>query len=137
MPLQEWVNQVPNSGLIRYRMRFNKEVIFVTNPKGLSEVLVQKSYEFAKPAKLRLGLGRILGVGLIVAEGNQHKVSKLHPRFKTTLRDDEDSFIRGRENPPPLLETTQTSDACILAPAYQRSLSHLLGQVCRLGSGAT
>lgn len=80
-------------------MRFNKEVIFVTNPKGLSEVLVQKSYEFAKPAKLRLGLGRILGVGLIVAEGNQHKVSKLHPCFKTTLRDDEDSFIRGEGNP--------------------------------------
>ncbi|EPS32247.1 hypothetical protein PDE_07207 [Penicillium oxalicum 114-2] len=83
MPLQEWINQVPNSGLIRYRMRFNKEVIFVTNPKGLSEVLVQKSYEFAKPAKLRLGLGRILGVGLIVAEGNQHKKQRklLMPAF--------------------------------------------------------
>lgn len=74
MPLQEWINEVPNSGLIRYRMRFNKEVVFITSPKGLSEVLVQKSYEFAKPARLRLGLGRILGVGLIVAEGDEHKV---------------------------------------------------------------
>ncbi|KAJ5880893.1 uncharacterized protein N7473_011946 [Penicillium subrubescens] len=83
MPLQDWINEVPNSGLIRYRMRFNKEVIFVTNPKGLSEVLVQKSYEFAKPAKLRLGLGRILGVGLIVAEGNEHKRQRklLMPAF--------------------------------------------------------
>lgn len=75
MPLQEWINEVPNSGMIRYRMRCNKEVIFITSPKGLSEVLVQKSYEFAKPAKLRLGLGRILGVGLIVSEGSEHKVS--------------------------------------------------------------
>lgn len=74
MPLQEWINEVPNSGLIRYRMRFNKEVVFVTSPKGLSEVLVQKSYEFTKPSRLRLGLGRILGVGLIVAEGDEHKV---------------------------------------------------------------
>lgn len=74
MPLQEWINDVPNSGLIRYRMRFNKEVVFVTSPEGLSEALVQRSYEFAKPAKLRLGLGRILGVGLIVAEGSEHKV---------------------------------------------------------------
>ncbi|KAF7719415.1 Cytochrome P450 monooxygenase [Penicillium ucsense] len=83
MPLQEWINEVPNTGLIRYRMRFNKEVVFVTSPKGLSEVLVQKSYEFAKPAKLRLGLGRILGVGLIVAEGSQHKKQRklLMPAF--------------------------------------------------------
>lgn len=74
MPLQEWINSVSNTGLIRYRMRFNKEVVFVTSPKGLSEVLVQKNYEFAKPYKLRLGLGRILGIGLIIAEGKEHKV---------------------------------------------------------------
>lgn len=74
MPLQEWINNVSNNGLIRYRMRFNKEVVFVTSPKGLSEVLVQKNYEFAKPYRLRLGLGRILGIGLIIAEGNEHKV---------------------------------------------------------------
>lgn len=76
MPLQEWINDVPNEGLIRYRMRFNKEVVFVTSPKALSEVLVQKNYDFCKPYKLRLGLGRILGNGLIVAEGEDHKVFK-------------------------------------------------------------
>ncbi|CAI7654769.1 unnamed protein product [Penicillium glandicola] len=78
MPLQEWINNVPNNGLIRYRMRFNKEVVFITSPKGLSEVLVQKNYEFAKPYKLRLGLGRILGIGLIIAEGNEHKRQRKH-----------------------------------------------------------
>ncbi|KAJ5827639.1 hypothetical protein N7447_004402 [Penicillium robsamsonii] len=83
MPLQEWINNVSNTGLIRYRMRFNKEVVFVTSPKGLSEVLVQKNYEFAKPYKLRLGLGRILGIGLIIAEGNEHKTQRknLMPAF--------------------------------------------------------
>lgn len=50
--------------------------MFVTNPKALSEVLVQKSYDFAKPGSLRLGLGRILGIGLIVAEGEEHKVER-------------------------------------------------------------
>lgn len=77
MPLQEWINEVPNNGVIRYRMRFNKEEVLVVNPKGLSEVLVQKSYEFAKPYRLRKGLGRILGVGLIIAEGEEHKVCML------------------------------------------------------------
>ncbi|KAJ5917473.1 hypothetical protein N7466_011027 [Penicillium verhagenii] len=83
MPLQEWINEVPNTGLIRYRMRFNKEVVFVTNPKGLSEVLVQKNYEFSKPYKLRKGLGRILGVGLLIAEGEEHKRQRklLMPAF--------------------------------------------------------
>ncbi|RAO72355.1 uncharacterized protein BHQ10_008367 [Talaromyces amestolkiae] len=76
MPLQEWINEVPNDGLIRYRMMFNKEVVFITSPKALSEVLVQKNYDFSKPYKLRQGLGRILGIGLIIAEGEEHKILK-------------------------------------------------------------
>ncbi|EED14436.1 cytochrome P450, putative [Talaromyces stipitatus ATCC 10500] len=83
MPLQEWINEVPNNGLIRYRMMFNKEIIFVTSPKALSEVLVQKNYDFSKPYKLRQGLGRILGIGLIIAEGEEHKKQRklLMPAF--------------------------------------------------------
>ncbi|KUL89225.1 hypothetical protein ZTR_03650 [Talaromyces verruculosus] len=83
MPLQEWINEVPNDGLIRYRMMFNKEVVFVTSPKALSEVLVQKNYDFSKPYKLRQGLGRILGIGLIIAEGEEHKKQRknLMPAF--------------------------------------------------------
>ncbi|GAM42003.1 hypothetical protein TCE0_043f15589 [Talaromyces pinophilus] len=81
MPLQEWINEVPNDGLIRYRMMFNKEVVFVTSPKALSEVLVQKNYDFSKPYKLRQGLGRILGIGLIIAEGEEHKRKNLMPAF--------------------------------------------------------
>lgn len=74
--MNDWINEVPNEGLIRYRVRFNRERLFVTSPKALSEVLVQKNYDFAKPRSLRLGLGRILGVGLIVAEGDEHKVGR-------------------------------------------------------------
>lgn len=77
--MSDWINQVPNDGLIRYRMRFNKERVLITSPKALSEVLVQRNYEFAKPSTLGLGLGRILGVGLIIAEGEEHKVC--HEQF--------------------------------------------------------
>ena len=73
--MDDWENDIPNDGLLRYRMELNRERILVTGSKALAEVLVQKSYNFAKPAKLRIGLGRILGVGLIVSEGEQHKVS--------------------------------------------------------------
>ena len=45
-----------------------------TSPEALSEVLTTKSYDFVKPSMLRNGLGRILGTGLILAEGDEHKV---------------------------------------------------------------
>ncbi|OJJ42191.1 hypothetical protein ASPZODRAFT_77483 [Penicilliopsis zonata CBS 506.65] len=83
MPHDEWINEIPDVPLVRYRMRWNKEVVFVTSAPTLAEVLVQKNYEFSKPASLRRGLGRILGVGLIVAEGQEHKTQRklLMPAF--------------------------------------------------------
>lgn len=48
--------------------------MLVTNPKALAEVLVHRSYDFIKPARLRVGLGRVLGVGVLLAEGDEHKV---------------------------------------------------------------
>ena len=46
----------------------------LTTPQALSEVLTQNSYDYVKPAMIRNGLGRVLGVGLILAEGDEHKV---------------------------------------------------------------
>ena len=74
VPHQEWINTIPNDGLIYYMSLLNQERLLVTSPQALSEVLTQKSYEFIKPAMLRNGLGRVLGVGLLLAEGDEHKV---------------------------------------------------------------
>ncbi|TKA81886.1 hypothetical protein B0A49_00372 [Cryomyces minteri] len=76
-PFREWVEQVPNDGLIRYKFLFNKERVLLTSPKALGEVLVTKNYEFIKPPHLRSGLGRILGIGILLAEGEEHKARKL------------------------------------------------------------
>ena len=73
-PMQDWANKVPNDGLIRYQHWFNSERILLTNPKTLGEVLVTKNYEFVKPHHFRAGLGRILGIGILLAEGDEHKV---------------------------------------------------------------
>ena len=72
--MQRWINEVPNEGLIHYHYFFNAERLLLTSPKALGEVLVQRSYEFIKPNNLRAGLGRILGVGVLLAEGEEHKV---------------------------------------------------------------
>ena len=74
MPQREWARTVPNDGLIRYMTIFNTERVLVTSPKALAEVLTLKSYEFTKPPQLQQGLGRILGIGVLLAEGDEHKV---------------------------------------------------------------
>jgi cytochrome P450 len=74
---------VPNDGLIRYQVFFNIERLLVTSPKGLSEVLSTKSYDFMKPASMRHRIGRILGIGIFFAEGDVHKAQRknLMPAF--------------------------------------------------------
>ncbi|RYP68909.1 hypothetical protein DL770_008367 [Monosporascus sp. CRB-9-2] len=83
IPHREWAKTIPNDGLIRYLGPFNQERLLVTNAKTLSEVLVTRSYDFVKPADVQHTLSRILGVGILVAEGDEHRFQrkKLMPAF--------------------------------------------------------
>lgn len=113
--MQKWINEVPNDGLIYYTYLFNAERLLITSPKGLSEVLVQKSYEFVKPAMVRNSLGRLLGVGVLLAEGEEHKVQISVTGPKTVTN--------GRPGP------TQKPHASICLPSHQGLISNFLGQV--------
>lgn len=77
------MNSIPNAGLIRYLGPLNQERLLPTSPKALVEILNTKNYEFQKPSSFRYTIGRILGVGLLLAEGEEHKVQrrKLSPAF--------------------------------------------------------
>lgn len=57
--------------------------MLLTNPKALGEVLVQRNYDFIKPERIRNSLGRLLGVGILIAEGDEHKRQRklLMPAF--------------------------------------------------------
>lgn len=57
-----------------YTMILNQGRLLITSPQALSEVLTTKSYDFIKPQQLRNGLGRVLGIGILLAEGDEHKV---------------------------------------------------------------
>ncbi|KAI1481981.1 cytochrome P450 [Daldinia eschscholtzii] len=83
IPMREWVANIPNEGLIRYRFIFNTERILVTGPKALADLLVTRSYDFVKPSNVRFGLSRLLGVGVLLAEGDEHKFQRrnLLPAF--------------------------------------------------------
>lgn len=74
----EWMNQIPNDGLIMFYGLFNQPRLLLSSPKSLAEVLVQKSYMFKKPKQVRTFLRRILGDGLIIVEGEEHKFQRKH-----------------------------------------------------------
>lgn len=82
-PMKRWMNTVPNDGLIRYLGLFNRERILLTKPKALAEVLNTKNYEFQRPQFLLRGIMKILGVGLLLSEGDDHKFQRkgLMPAF--------------------------------------------------------
>jgi cytochrome P450 len=73
-----WVTEIPNDGLIHFRGFGNQDKLILTNAKALGEVLVQKSYDFEKPSKLRNFLRQVLGDGLIIVEGDEHKFQRKH-----------------------------------------------------------
>ncbi|OJD40427.1 cytochrome p450 [Diplodia corticola] len=71
-----WVKTIPNDGLIRFRGFFNVDRIIPTHPRTIADVLVHNSYDFEKPARLRSFLRRILGDGLIMVEGDEHRFQR-------------------------------------------------------------
>ena len=51
------------------------ERLTVTKSKALSEMLVQRVYDFQKPELSRMSLARAAGdTGLLLLEGDEHKV---------------------------------------------------------------
>lgn len=56
----------------------NQERILLTSSKALAEVLVTRNYDFPKPEQMRYSIGRILGVGVLLAEGDEHKMQRKH-----------------------------------------------------------
>ncbi|KAE8151190.1 cytochrome P450 [Aspergillus avenaceus] len=82
--MRKWLDTVPNDGMIRYYISINLERILPVGPKALSELLVQKAYEFPKPGFIRAALRRLAGGhGLLLVEGDDHKKQRknLLPAF--------------------------------------------------------
>jgi len=69
--------------MLRYLGPLNSERLLVISPKAIGEVLTTKSYDFVKPGQVRNILARLLGVGVLLAEGEEHKIQRknLMPAF--------------------------------------------------------
>ncbi|KAI0521079.1 cytochrome P450 [Xylaria bambusicola] len=67
----ELVKQYPNEEILNLTA-FDYQVV-VTSPRLLPDLLVHRPYDFIKPPKLSGLLRHVLGDGLIMVEGDQHK----------------------------------------------------------------
>lgn len=72
----KWTKEVPNDGLIYCRGFGYSDRLLLTSPKALAEVLVTNSYDFEKPGPVRNFLRTILGDGLIIVEGDEHRFQR-------------------------------------------------------------
>lgn len=106
-PMRDWVNSIPHSGLIRYLDFFNTERVAVVGSKALADILVHKPYDFVKPPTFARVVGSVVGIGLFLAEGDEHKVcydtSRL-AQHRLTL------MVRGNARPSCQLSPTETSE---------------------------
>jgi cytochrome P450 len=82
--LVEWINEIPNDGLIRYYGFFNAERLLVTTPNGCKEVLQTQAYNYIKlPWALEV-MGQFARQGILVAPPHKHRIDRkaLQPAFK-------------------------------------------------------
>jgi cytochrome P450 len=70
------MNDTPNDGLIHFRGFFHTDRILLASPAPLADVLVHKSYDFEKPPWVRAFLEEILGHGLLMTEGEEHRYQR-------------------------------------------------------------
>lgn len=79
----EWMRTIPNDGLIQFRDVFQRSLLIATNHQALLDIMSTNTYDFEKQWKVREFLARILGFGLILSEGNAHRVQRkaLTPAF--------------------------------------------------------
>ncbi|CAG9982392.1 unnamed protein product [Clonostachys byssicola] len=64
-------NQYPKKELLHISLL--EEQLFITKPRLLADLLVHRSYDFIKPSHLSGLLRHVLGDGLVIVEGSQHK----------------------------------------------------------------
>ncbi|GIJ90980.1 hypothetical protein Asppvi_009945 [Aspergillus pseudoviridinutans] len=67
---------MPNPGLIRFKEFSSRPNLIVTSPEALVEVLSTRANDYVKPDGLRNFVARILGFGLLLSEGDVHKVQR-------------------------------------------------------------
>lgn len=72
----EWVNTIPNNGMLWFRGMLGSEYLIVASADSLRDVLFSKAYDFEKTSGFRRYTKRFLADGLVAQEGDVHKARR-------------------------------------------------------------
>ncbi|KAG1255069.1 hypothetical protein G6F68_010557 [Rhizopus microsporus] len=80
-PFIKWAEQY--GGIYTVHYYWNEPRVVVSDDKLVKQILTSQMYDFEKPVTASKALSRILGNGLLVAEGHTHRVQRkmLNPAF--------------------------------------------------------
>lgn len=69
--------------MVRYTGFWGQQRLVVEDPVALNHILLSRAYDYPKPNEVRGTLGRIVGKGLLFAEGDDHRRQKriIQPAF--------------------------------------------------------
>jgi hypothetical protein len=73
----EFMDTVPHEHFFRMLDIFNKEIVILTDPKAITQPFQTDSYEYVKPMNSKRIVKYLLGNGLVVSDGQDHKVRHL------------------------------------------------------------
>ncbi|KAI0118236.1 cytochrome P450 [Nemania sp. FL0031] len=73
---QDLIKKYPDHDLLNLSA-FDHQIL-ITKPRMLADLLVTKAYDFIKPPRAASVLQLLLGDGLVMVEGDQHKVLRKH-----------------------------------------------------------
>ncbi|KAF8936316.1 hypothetical protein BGZ47_009563 [Haplosporangium gracile] len=81
IPHRQWIEQY--GGIVCYRGLFNNRRILLADPKAIQHVFGTNSYKYPKPSNLVRLLGKVIGHGVLLAEGDAHRKQRkmLNPAF--------------------------------------------------------
>ena len=134
--IEKWIDEIPNSGLIRYFGAFNRERIFITSPAAAKDLLYTEAYKFVKPELQHILAANIAGEGLLIQEGQEHKLARKN--FQPAFHAD-----RVRQGYPSMWETatdtvkslSEQKSKTVLGDG--RSTTHQSVRIIRLISAAS
>ncbi|USW54903.1 Putative cytochrome P450 [Septoria linicola] len=81
--LEQWMDTIPNTGLIRYYGLWNEERLYAASPAAVTDLLVKQPYHYTKPRLQYVLADNIASKGLLIQEGDIHKKARkaFNPAF--------------------------------------------------------
>lgn len=70
LPQRKWHNE--HGPIIRYFFPFGAERLSIADDQALKQMTVKNPYNYPKPVRAKLWMARILGEGVLLAEGQEH-----------------------------------------------------------------